>query len=165
MRAAVYIQLLPSIASAMIAWAPPSYGSYQLRWQDTFGGKSGSLPDEGNWNIKEGNPNKNGELEVYSRSNQNLQITGGNTVQLIPRRNGNGWTSASLESKYTFTPDAGKVTRAEALIRMGSGDPGRKKGIWPAFWLLGDSIRHGTGWPACVSALPKLQAIHSGLAD
>jgi len=151
MRAADFLPFLAGapLVAARAAWAPPQYGGYTLRWLDDFQGAQGSLPNENNWNIAQGNPNKNGELEVYTRSNQNLQLSGGQTVQLVPKRNGDGWTSASIESKYVFAPDAGRVTIAEALIRFGPGDPGRKRGIWPAFWLLGDSLRHGGSWPAC----------------
>jgi hypothetical protein len=53
-----------------------------------------------------------------------------------------------VESKYTFTPQAGKRTMAEAVIRFRP-NPVSTKGIWPAFWLLGNSIRTGTPWPAC----------------
>jgi beta-glucanase (GH16 family) len=29
------------------------------------------------------------------------------------------------------------------------GPSANQKGMWPAFWMLGDSIRHGTQWPRC----------------
>lgn len=36
----------------------------------------------------------------------------------------------------------------QARLRLGT--PGSNlQGIWPAFWSLGDSMRHGTPWPAC----------------
>jgi beta-glucanase (GH16 family) len=37
----------------------------------------------------------------------------------------------------------------EAVIRFGDNAQSNKQGIWPAFWLLGDSIRHGVPWPQC----------------
>jgi len=94
----------------------------------------------------------NAELETYTSSTKNVQLSGGSTVQLVPWRDAGvqgGWSSGRLESKYTFTPAAGQRTMAEAQIRFGGNAIANKKGIWPAFWTLGDSIRHGTGWPAC----------------
>ena len=35
----------------------------------------------------------------------------------------------------------------EASVSLGSN--ARKQGIWPAFWLMGDSVHHGTPWPQC----------------
>ncbi|CEJ91542.1 hypothetical protein VHEMI07244 [[Torrubiella] hemipterigena] len=134
------------------AWDPPGYGGFNLVWTDTFGGSGGSSPNQGNWNLITGSLGVNNELEYYTSSTRNVQLSGGNTLQIVPWRDGsapNGWTSGRLESKYVFSPNNGRVTRAEALIRFGGNNPGNKQGIWPAFWLLGDSIRHGGGWPAC----------------
>lgn len=71
-------------------------------------------------------------------------------MQIIPRKSASGkWTSARLESKGTFTPTDGKVTRVESTLRFGDAPADQKQGIWPAFWMLGDSMRHGTSWPQC----------------
>jgi beta-glucanase (GH16 family) len=134
------------------AWNAPDYAGYKLIWQDSFVGASGTSPNTGNWNIINGHLNVNGELETYTSATKNVQLSGGSTLQIVPWRDGSvagGWSSGRLESKYTFTPAAGHVTMAEAQIRFGGNAIANKKGIWPAFWTLGDSLRHGTGWPAC----------------
>jgi beta-glucanase (GH16 family) len=107
------------------------------------------MPNENNWNILDGNLGVNNELQTYKRSPRNAQLSGGTTMQLVPWREGSSWTSGRVESKYTFTPQPGRRTMAEAQIRFGANNIDTKAGIWPAFWLLGDSIRHGTNWPAC----------------
>ncbi|KAH7014545.1 concanavalin A-like lectin/glucanase domain-containing protein [Microdochium trichocladiopsis] len=145
----LYLLSLPLVARAV---TPPSYNGFTLRWSDGFGGAAGSSPNPSNWNIITGNLGVNNELETYSSSSRNVQISGGNTVQLVPWRDGSvsgGWTSGRIESKYTVTPDAGRVTRVEAQVRFGTNDPSRKQGMWPAFWMLGQALRQGTGWPAC----------------
>jgi beta-glucanase (GH16 family) len=93
----------------------------------------------------------NNEVQQYSPSNANLQLSGGSTVQLVPWRDQNTgeWTSARIETKFVFTPAAGKLTTVEALIRLGENPLDRRQGLWPAFWMLGDSIHHGTEWPIC----------------
>lgn len=92
----------------------------------------------------------NNEAQTYTTSNQNLQLSGGDTVQLVPLKSPTGeWTSARIESKATFTPARGKLTQFEAAIRFGDSPAAQKQGVWPAFWLLGDAIHHGTPWPLC----------------
>lgn len=92
----------------------------------------------------------NNEVQDYTVSNSNLQITGGGSLQLIPRKSPSGaWTSGRIESKYAFTPQPGKQTIVEGKIRFGDHPASNKQGIWPAFWLLGDSIHQGTPWPRC----------------
>ncbi|EFY99467.1 glycoside hydrolase family 16 protein [Metarhizium robertsii] len=141
---------LLAFAHSTTAWGAPGYGGFTLRWQDSFPGAAGTSPNTGNWNLVEGYLNVNNELQRYSPSTRNLQISGGQTVQLVPWRDGStrmGWTSGRMESRYVFTPDAGRVTRVEATLRFGGAPQPAKQGIWPAFWLLGDSIRHGVQWP------------------
>lgn len=128
-------------------WAP-GYSGYQKVWEEAFWGNAGGMVNEGNWNIVT-DIHVNNELQQYTRSTQNIQISGGGTVQLVPRYSNGQWTSGRLESKYVFTPQDGRRTMAEARLRFGNAPQANKKGIWPAFWLLGDSIRHGVNWPAC----------------
>ncbi|KAK4238995.1 concanavalin A-like lectin/glucanase domain-containing protein [Achaetomium macrosporum] len=144
-----YISLLPILGASVSAWDAPGYSGYSLRWQDTFAGPSGNLPNENNWNIIDGYLNVNAELETYKRNPRQVQTSGGNTLQIVPWNDGGSWTSGRIESKYTFTPENGKRTMAEAAIRFGGNPIDTKQGIWPAFWLLGDSLRRGGSWPAC----------------
>ncbi|KAK3379085.1 glycoside hydrolase family 16 protein [Lasiosphaeria ovina] len=149
MRFTASASLLSFLPVLVSAWGAPSYGGYNLVWSDSFAGSGGNLPNQNNWNIIDGYLNVNGELETYRATSKQVQTSGGNTLQIVPWRDGSSWTSGRIESKYTFSPQAGKRTMAEALIRFGGNDISTKQGIWPAFWLLGDSLRHGTGWPAC----------------
>ncbi|TGJ86336.1 hypothetical protein E0Z10_g2406 [Xylaria hypoxylon] len=152
-------------ATSVAAEAVPGYGGYNVVWQENFYGASGSLVEEGNWNIIERSraDNANNEWQTYTRSNQNHQLSGGSTLQIVPLNN-NGWTSARLESKYVFTPSDGRRTMVEAKIRFGANGAAQKQGIWPAFWILGDSIRHGTGWPGCgeIDILEMVNGILTG---
>jgi beta-glucanase (GH16 family) len=144
--------LLPLLAGLARAWTPPTYSGYTLIWDAPFPDGSGAAPGSNNWNIITGNLGVNNELETYTSSSKNVQQSGGGTLQLVPWRDSSvsgGWTSGRIESKYTFTPTAGKKTLVEAEIRFGTNAIANKQGIWPAFWMLGDSLRSGTGWPAC----------------
>ncbi|OAA65178.1 beta-glucanase [Niveomyces insectorum RCEF 264] len=141
--------LLASAPFLARAWNAPGYAGYNLIWQDSFAGASGTPPNAGNWNTIT-NIAVNDEIEHYTTSTSNLQLSGGNTLQIVPQLESDGtWTSGRIESSYTFTPAAGAVTFAEADIRFGDNPINEKQGLWPAFWLLGDSLRHGTPWPEC----------------
>ena len=137
--------LLPFTA----AWRPPEYPGLYLLWHDDFVGDQGGLPCETKWNTITGNLGVNEELQFYTGSNLNVQLSGAETLQLVPWYDRGIWTSARLESKYTLVPIAQKITRIEAMVRLGPQGPEQKRGVWPAWWMLGDSIRHGAGWPGC----------------
>ncbi|KAG6028620.1 hypothetical protein E4U40_000911 [Claviceps sp. LM458 group G5] len=147
------------LSSVLLAFAAsvqagaPGYPGFSLRWQDDFSGARGTSPNTRNWNIITGTLGVNGELQTYSSSTRNVQLSGANSLQIAPLRDGSargGWTSGRLESKYVFTPTVGKITRVEASLRFGSNDQGAKKGIWPAWWMLGNSLRTGgKRWPEC----------------
>ena len=147
---------LASLPLSALAWSAPAYAGdgMQTVWQDDFAGESGKLPSFKNWEIIEGDLKINNERQWYRKSAKNLQTSGGNTLQVVPWRdstaeNGKGWTSGRVESTYTFTPENGKKTRAEAQIRFGSNPVENKRGIWPAFWLIGSVFRKDHDWPAC----------------
>ncbi len=79
-----------------------------------------------------------------------MQISPNNTLQIIPRKSASGqWTSARIESKASYTPQDGKKTRFQAQLRFGDTPREKQKGVWPAFWMLGESSRQGTPWPEC----------------
>ncbi|KAL2162557.1 hypothetical protein VTH06DRAFT_7471 [Thermothelomyces fergusii] len=147
MRAAlVLLALCSSLACATPA---PRYPGFKLLWSDSFPGAAGATPNQKKWNIIT-DVQTNDEVQDYSRSNRNLQISGGGTVQLVPFKSAKGtWTSARIESRRAFTPARDRLTTFEAAIRFGDTPAARKQGIWPAFWLLGDAVHHGTPWPRC----------------
>ncbi|KAH8674131.1 glycoside hydrolase family 16 protein [Xylariales sp. PMI_506] len=147
LAAAASVSVLPQLVAAIM---PPDYSAYgyTLEWYSEFLGDAGAAPASGNWNVISGYLDVNDELEVYTSSSSNVQVSGGETLQLVPWDN-DGWTSGRIESVYTFTPGSG-YTCVEAEIRFGESTQAQKQGIWPAFWLLGESCRTGSvGWPAC----------------
>lgn len=131
----------------------PTYSGYSLLWTDAFSGSAGSSPSTSNWNIITGYLGVNSELEEYTSSNANLQVSGGSTLQIVPWTDSSttyGWTSARVESVDSWTPADGVITRIEAEIDFGTNAISTKEGFWPAFWLLAESYRTGAeSWPAC----------------
>ena len=122
--------------------------NWQLTWSDEFNASNGSAPDPAKWNIVTGGKGYgNNELETYTANPANIQQRNGNLVITARKEDLTGsdgiprnYTSARINTQNHF---AQKYGRFEARIQLPTG-----KGIWPAFWLLGDD--HETNhWPAC----------------
>jgi beta-glucanase (GH16 family) len=126
----------------------PSLKEWQLTWADEFNAPNGTSPDPAKWNIITGGKGfGNNELETYTTRPANVQQKDGNLVITAQKEDLTGpdgvprhYTSARINTQNHF---AQKYGRFEARIQLPTG-----KGIWPAFWLLGDD--HETGhWPNC----------------
>ena len=127
--AAAPVPFAPTNDTMAVLENAPGYGGYNIVWQETFPGAAGELVNEQRWQIVT-NYHVNNEWQEYTRSNRNMQISGGGTLQIVPlldRATGK-WTSGRVESWYTFTPKDGKVTLAEARIRFGNAPAENKQG-------------------------------------
>ena len=114
--------------------------NWNLIWQDEF---DNSKIDHSKWRLDIGYTGEsNGELEIYTGRPENVFIEDSCLVLAARKENylGYSYTSARLN---THGLNSWKYGRMEARIKIPSG-----KGIWPAFWMLGDDIST-QGWPSC----------------
>lgn len=114
--------------------------SYELIWSDEF---NGTTLDASNWTRETGGSGwGNNELQYYTDRVVNAFVDSGYlTIRAYQETfGGRNYTSARLKTqgKRFF-----KYGRIEARIKLPYG-----QGIWPAFWMLGESIST-VGWPAC----------------
>ena len=117
-------------------------------WRDDFNQSAGSAPDAAKWSFDLGaNGWGNAELEDYTASRENSFIaddpaaTDGKALVIRAVRDGQGrYTSARLKTQGKYSVKYGRI---EARMRLPFG-----QGIWPAFWMLGESISK-IGWPKC----------------
>lgn len=117
-----------------------AHKNWKLIWQDEF---DNSKLDQSKWRLDIGYTGEsNGELEIYTDRPVNVFIE--NSCLVLAARKekylGYGYTSARLNSHGLNSWTYGRI---EARIKIPSG-----KGLWPAFWMLGDDIST-QGWPAC----------------
>ena len=82
----------------------------------------------------------NNELQTYTSNPENIKVENGVLVITALEESPNNYTSARLVSRGLFDQQYG---RFEARIRLPFG-----KGIWPAFWLLGNDCDENP-WPRC----------------
>ena len=121
---------------------------WKLSWSDEFNGTNGSAPNPTKWAFEiGGSGHGNNELETYTSRPANVQQRGGNLVITARKEDFTGkdgiarhYTSARIRTRGLFSQAYG---RFEASIKLPLG-----KGIWPAFWLLGDDSG-SVGWPKC----------------
>ncbi len=130
---------------------PTSKVPSHLIWSEEFNGPAGSSPNPNNWNFDTGGKGwGNEELESYTSRPQNAELDGKGDLDItaraesytgsdgIPRQ----YTSARLQTLHKFQFQYGLV---EARIQVPAG-----KGMWPAFWLLGDEgYASEHAWPDC----------------
>lgn len=115
--------------------------NFELVWSDEFQGNAGTSPDASKWNYNLGAGGwGNNELQNYTNSTNNVALDGQGNLVITAIKNGNTYTSARITTKNLFSHAYGKI---EARIKTPYG-----KGIWPAFWMLGDNI-DSVGWPNC----------------
>lgn len=110
--------------------------NWQLVWQDEF---TNSISSDWNFEVN-GNGGGNNELQYYRAENASIQ--NGNLVITAKQENylGKTYTSARMTTQGKKYWKYGKI---EARIAVPS-----VQGIWPAFWMLGESIG-ALGWPKC----------------
>ncbi|KAI1389327.1 glycoside hydrolase family 16 protein [Hypoxylon trugodes] len=155
------LALAPALVAAI---TPPNLPGMSIVWSESFEGSAGSSPNGDVWNVMDA-INTNNEVQTYTTSNQNVQISGGGTIQFVPRVSQAGlWTSGRIETKGSWTPAPGKVTKIQSSILLGSNSAVNKQGIWPAFWALGDAMRHGTQWPAAgeIDIMEQVNGLNTG---
>ncbi|MCY9784118.1 family 16 glycosylhydrolase [Nocardiopsis sp. EMB25] len=129
-------QLVHASPSSPVSRAAPG----DLVWADEFDGPAGSAPDPARWRHETGDHGwGNAELQNYTTSRANSALDGNGNLVITARRESDGsYTSARMTTQDRFERAYG---RFEARIRIPEG-----QGIWPAFWMLGDSFPD-TPWP------------------
>ena len=126
-------------ASSMMFVAPAYGQDYKQVWADEFN-NVGSV-DEKTWNYEIGNYNQgfgNWELESYQKANATVGLAPDGTTKALIISAKPDLTSARLFTKDKVSFKYGKL---ETRIMI----PKTANGLWPAFWLLGNT---GT-WPSC----------------
>jgi len=132
--------------SLVVDWDPSNFtfnfgDKYELVWQDEFENVDPAQaiidgkPDPKNWGYRTG-PYIDGGLQNFTDSIQNAYVQDGQ-LKIVAFKE--GLTSAMLHSQnlqeFTFGVFAAK-------IQLPYG-----KGMWPAWWLLGDGDKYNLTWP------------------
>ncbi len=130
---------------------PPA--GFTTTWSDDFNGAAGSGIDS-NWKYDTGPGSTfgTGEIETMTSSTANVYQDGAGHLVLKALHSGSdpgsGWTSGRVETNAaTFGAPAGGVVMMQASIQQPNVTTSNGAGYWPAFWMLGSTLRTGTPWP------------------
>ncbi|KIH90274.1 hypothetical protein SPBR_00847 [Sporothrix brasiliensis 5110] len=157
-------------------------------FSDGFAGTAGSLPSTDRWTIDTGTAYPGGashwgtgEVETYTKTASNLQITSSGTLLITPVKTTvsgkTTWTSGRIETvkAWDFSCAVGKKVRIESRLKLGANSAASQLGIWAAFWSLGSAYRGNyNNWPAVgeVDILESIngqaksyQTVHCGTAN
>lgn len=122
---------------------------WTLTFSQEFDGVKGAAPDDKIWTRDLGGHGfGNNEWESYTDGAKNAFFDGKGNLIIEARKEptkgedniARDYSSARMNTSKSFAQAYGKF---EARIKMPQG-----KGIWPAFWLLGNNVG-SVGWPKC----------------
>lgn len=134
MKKTLYVYLLLNCV------IPVKAQNWGLVWSDEF---NNTTINTANWKFETGGGGwGNNELENYTARPENVSISNGN-LMIIARKEsfgGSNYTSTRMKTQGLQKWTYGKI---EARIKLPA-----TKGIWPAFWMLGENITQ-VGWPKC----------------
>jgi beta-glucanase (GH16 family) len=119
-------------------------GPWELLWTEDFDGAEGDLPDPARWTADVGGWGwGNNELQYYTDRSENVKLSGDGRLLITAKREqyeGNEWTSARIKTEGLEDIEYGWFG---ARVKLPAG-----RGIWPAFWMLGNDFEQ-VGWPDC----------------
>ncbi len=122
---------------------PTPSDTLAIVWRDEFTGTVGALPSAARWTYDVGTDWGNAQLEYDTARPANVSLDGQGHLAITARAEsylGRNYTSARITTRGLFSRNRG---RFEARMKLPAG-----RGLWPAFWLLGDDIG-SVGWPTC----------------
>ena len=139
--------MLTSLFFAVVLPLPFIAPKWTLTFAQEFDGTAGTAPDKKVWTRDTGGGGfGNAEWQSYTEGNKNAFLDGKGSLVIEARKEptkgedgiARDYSSARLKTNASFNQAYGKF---EARMKMPKG-----KGIWPAFWMLGDNIGK-VGWP------------------
>jgi beta-glucanase (GH16 family) len=142
----------PAVTPAAVPGPPPGFTT---TWSDDFNGAANAGLNTGTWKYDTGPGSSfgTGEIETMTNSTSNVHTDGGGNLVLKALHSGSdpnsGWTSGRVETQSaSFGAAPGGVVEMQASIQQPNLTTANGAGYWPAFWMLGSTLRTGTTWPA-----------------
>src|ERR1035437_2582988 len=140
---------IPTKVQAAIG-APPA--GFTTTWSDDFTGAANTGVNTANWQYDTGTGVfGTGEIETMTNSTANVYQDGAGHLVIKALHTGtnptSGWTSGRIETPATFGAAAGGGGRMESILQQPNVNNTNGLGYWPAFWMLGSTLRSGLTWP------------------
>ncbi|CAO3673541.1 unnamed protein product [Umbelopsis ramanniana] len=142
--------IFAAFAALAQATVPAGANGFSLVWSDDFTGAANTAPSS-SWQYDTGNGVfGTGEIETMTNSIQNVYQDGNGNLRIVPLGSGQTWTSGRIETvRDDFAAPAGGILAVEGRMQLPAVTGAAAAGYWPAFWMLGSTLRTGTAWPGC----------------
>ena len=141
-------------AVAKPAAVPGPPAGFTTTWSDDFSGGANSGVNGADWKYDTGPGSSfgTGEIETMTNSTSNVFQDGNGHLVLKALHTGTnartGWTSGRIETQSSsFGAPPGGVVMMQSSIQQPNLTTANGAGYWPAFWMLGSTLRSGVGWP------------------
>jgi hypothetical protein len=140
-------------AAAQPSAVPAAPAGFTTTWSDDFNGAANTGIDSAwKYDTGAGSTFGTGEIETMTNSTSNVYQDGQGHLVLKALHSGtnptSGWTSGRVETQAaTFGAPAGGVVEMASSIQQPDLTTANGAGYWPAFWMLGSTLRTGTAWP------------------
>lgn len=142
--------IFAAFAALAQAAVPAGTNGFSLVWSDDFTGAA-NTPPSSSWQYDTGNGVfGTGEIETMTNSIQNVYQDGNGNLRIVPLGSGQTWTSGRIETvRDDFAAPTGGILAVQGRMQLPSVTGAAAAGYWPAFWMLGSTLRTGTAWPGC----------------
>ena len=153
----------PVAILAALMVVPPGW---TLTFADDFNGAAGSGVDAGNWRYDTGTGVfGTGEIETMTNNTANVFQDGAGHLVIRALHSGSnptsGWTSGRIETQSSsFGAPPGGIVMMQSSLQQPNLNTTNGLGYWPAFWMLGASLRSGGTWPS-VGEVDILEDVNS----
>ncbi|KAG2186177.1 hypothetical protein INT43_002615 [Umbelopsis isabellina] len=142
---------LVAFAGMARASVPAGTNGFSLFWSDDFNGAANTAPSSANWKYDTGTGTfGTGEIETMTNSLNNVHLDGNGNLHIKAIGSGQSWTSGRIETvPDNFAAPAGGILAVQGSMQLPDVTGAAAAGYWPAFWMLGSTLRTGTSWPGC----------------
>jgi beta-glucanase (GH16 family) len=143
-----------AVSAAAPAAVPAPPAGFTTTWSDDFNGGANTGVNGADWKYDTGPGSSfgTGEIETMTNSTSNVYQDGNGHLVLKALHSGgdarSGWTSGRIETQSSsFGAPPGGVVMMQSSIQQPNLSTANGAGYWPAFWMLGSTLRSGVGWP------------------
>ncbi|KAH8552429.1 family 16 glycosyl hydrolase [Umbelopsis sp. PMI_123] len=142
--------IFATFAAISQATVPAGTNGFTLVWSDDFTGAA-NTPPSSDWKYDTGTGVfGTGEIETMTNSLQNVYQDGNGNLRIVALGSGSSWTSGRIETnRDDFAAPSGGILAVEGRMQLPDLTGAAAAGYWPAFWMLGATMRTGTAWPMC----------------
>ena len=157
---ALTLSLCVTLTVSSLGATPKAHAaSWNEIWNDEFNGAANTAVDS-QWQFDLGTGWGNNQVETDTNSTSNIYQDGNGHLAIKAINSNGSWTSGRIETTNdSFAAPAGGELEVTASLQLPNVTGSAAQGYWPAFWMLGGSIRNGGVWPG-VGEIDAMESVN-----